>query len=158
MKVFALNKQGLPLKPCSPAKARLRLKAMKANGKRRTPLTIQPTIATGKAKQPVTLGKLALYRHIGLWAAAQKAELHASEADLRQDITDRSSMRLCLRRSLRSRFTLFDKVSCKDELSFIFGRWASESIHACWLESTRLPAGISCKKLRPFSIANNLFD
>ena len=42
--------------PCSPAKARLLLKEKKAIVKRRTPFTIQFTIATGEARQPVTLG------------------------------------------------------------------------------------------------------
>lgn len=42
--------------PCSPAKARLLLKAKKAVVKRRTPFTIQLTQATGETVQPVTLG------------------------------------------------------------------------------------------------------
>ena len=42
--------------PCSPAKARLLLKEKKAIVKRRTPFTIQLTIATGETKQPVSLG------------------------------------------------------------------------------------------------------
>ena len=42
--------------PCSPAKARLLLKEKKAIVVRRTPFTIQLTIATGEAKQPVSLG------------------------------------------------------------------------------------------------------
>ena len=40
--------------PCSPAKARLLLKEKKAIVKRRTPFTIQLTIATGESKQPVS--------------------------------------------------------------------------------------------------------
>ena len=42
--------------PCSPAKARLLLKEKKAIVVRRTPFTIQLTIATGESKQPVSLG------------------------------------------------------------------------------------------------------
>ena len=45
MRVFVLNKRGQPLMPCSPAKARLLLKEKKAIVKRRTPFTIQLTIA-----------------------------------------------------------------------------------------------------------------
>ena len=41
--------------PCSPAKARLLLKEKKAIVVRRTPFTIQLTIATGESKQPVSL-------------------------------------------------------------------------------------------------------
>lgn len=74
--------------PCSPAKARLLLKEKKAIVKRRTPFTIQLTIATGEAKQPVTLGVDSGYKHIGLSATTEKAELYASQVELRQDITD----------------------------------------------------------------------
>ena len=43
--------RGQPLMPCSPAKARHLLKANKATVKRRTPFTIQLSIATGETKQ-----------------------------------------------------------------------------------------------------------
>ena len=54
--IVVLNKRGKPLMPCSPAKARLLLKEKKAIVVRRTPFTIQLTIATGESKQPVSLG------------------------------------------------------------------------------------------------------
>ena len=88
MRVFVLNKLGKPLMPCSPAKARLLLKEKKAIVVRRTPFTIQLTIATGETKQPVSLGVDAGYKHVGLSASTEKAELYASEVELRQDITD----------------------------------------------------------------------
>ena len=88
--------------PCSPAKARLLLKEKKAIVKRRTPFTIQLTIATGEAKQPVALGVDSGYKHIGLSATTEKAELYASEVELRQDITDLLSARLALRRTCRA--------------------------------------------------------
>ena len=93
--------------PCSPAKARLLLKEKKAIVKRRTPFTIQLTIATGEAKQPVALGVDSGYKHIGLSATTEKAELYASQVELRQDITDLLSARLALRRSRRSRKTRY---------------------------------------------------
>ena len=93
--------------PCSPAKARLLLKEKKAIVKRRTPFTIQLTIATGETKQPVTLGVDAGYKHVGLSATSEKAELYASEVELRQDITDLLSARLALRRSRRNRKTRY---------------------------------------------------
>ena len=91
--------------PCSPAKARLLLKEQKAIVKRLTPFTIQLTIATGETKQPVTLGVDAGYKYVGLSATSAKAELFASEVELRQDITKLLSVRLALRRSRRSRKT-----------------------------------------------------
>ena len=93
--------------PCSPAKARLLLKEKKAIVKRRTPFTIQLTIATGEAKQPVSLGVDAGYKHVGLSASTEKAELYASEVELRQDITDLLSARRALRQSRRNRKTRY---------------------------------------------------
>ena len=93
MRVFVLNKRGKPLMPCSPAKARHLLKEKKAIVVRRTPFTIQLTIATGESKQPVSLGVDAGYKYVGLSASTEKAELYASEVELRQDITDLLSAR-----------------------------------------------------------------
>ena len=107
MRVFVLNKRGKPLMPCSPAKARLLLKEKKAIVKRRTPFTIQLTIATGETKQPVGLGVDAGYKHVGLSASTDKAELYASQVELRQDITDLLSARRALRRARRNRKTRY---------------------------------------------------
>lgn len=74
--------------PCSPAKARLLLKENKAVVKRRTPFTIQLTVATGETKQPITLGVDTGYKHAGLSASTPKAELFASQVEFRRDITD----------------------------------------------------------------------
>ena len=74
---------------------------------RRTPFTIQLTIATGESKQPVSLGVDAGYKHVGLSASTEKAELYASEVELRKDITDllsdRKSTRLNSSHPLSSR-------------------------------------------------------
>ena len=93
--------------PCSPAKARLLLKEKKAIVVRRTPFTIQLTIATGESKQPVSLGVDAGYKHVGLSASTDKAELYASQVELRQDITDLLSARRALRQSRRNRKTRY---------------------------------------------------
>ena len=69
MRVHVLNLRGKPLMPCSPAKARHLLKAGKAKAVRRTPFTIQLTIATGETKQEISLGVDAGYRHVGLSAS-----------------------------------------------------------------------------------------
>lgn len=93
--------------PCSSAKARILLKEKNAVVVRRSPFTIQLTIATGETKQPVSLGVDAGYKHVGLSASTKKAELYASEVELRQDITDLLSARLALRRSRRNRKTRY---------------------------------------------------
>ena len=107
MRVFVLNKRAKPLMPCSPAKARILLKEKKAVVTRRMPFTIRLTIATGETKQPVTLGVDAGYKHVGLSACTEKAELYASEVELRQDITELLSVRLALRRARRNRQTRY---------------------------------------------------
>ena len=79
--------------PCSPAKARLLLKEKKAIVKRRTPFTIQLTIATGEAKQPVSLGIDAGYKHVGLSASpatsAPKGSANSSSRSRRVGTTGR---------------------------------------------------------------------
>ena len=107
MRVFVWNKRRKPLMPCSPAKARLLLKEKKAIVKRRTPFTIQLTIATGESKQPVSLGVDAGYKHVGFSASTEKAELYASEVELRQDVSDLLSARRALRQSRRNRKTRY---------------------------------------------------
>ena len=87
MFVFVLNKRDKPLMPCSPTKARHLLKQGKAKVVRRTPFTIRLTIATGETVQPISLGVDAGSKHIGLSATTVKAELFASEIELRDDIT-----------------------------------------------------------------------
>ena len=114
--------------PCSPAKARLLLKEQKAIVKRRTPFTIQLTIATGQAKQPVTLGVDAGYKHIGLSATTEKAELYACEVELRQDITDLLFARLALRRARRSRKTRYRAPRFDNRVASKHEGWLAPSV------------------------------
>ena len=114
--------------PCSPAKARLLLKEKKAIVKRRTPFTIQLTIATGEAKQPVSLGIDAGYKHVGLSASTEKAELYASEVELRQDITDLLSARRALRQSRRNRKTRYRAPRFDNRISTKRKGWLAPSV------------------------------
>lgn len=52
------------------------------------------------------------------------------------------------RRTPFTGFRLFDKVICKGEEAFIFGRRTSGSFDVRRLDGTRISAGISYKKLR----------
>ena len=72
MRVFVINQRKEPLMPCNPRKARLLLKQGKARVVKRTPFTIQLTIATGESKQDISLGVDAGYKHIGLSATTKK--------------------------------------------------------------------------------------
>ena len=128
MRVFVLNKRGKPLMPCSPAKARLLLKEKKAIVKRRTPFTIQLTIATGESKQPVTLGVDAGYKHVDLSASTEKAELYASEVELRQDVSDLLSARRALRQSRRNRKTRYRAPRFNNRLRTKRKGWLAPSV------------------------------
>ena len=114
--------------PCSPAKARLLLKEKKAIVKRRTPFTIQLTIATGETKQPGSLGVDAGYEHVGLSASTEKAELYASEVELRQDITDLLSARRALRQSRRNRKTRYRAPRFDNRISTKRKGWLAPSV------------------------------
>ena len=93
MRVFVINQRQEPLMPCSPRKARKLLKQGKAKVIQRTPFTIQLLIATGEAKQSITLGIDSGYEYIGLSAVAEKKELYAAEILLRKDMVKLNSER-----------------------------------------------------------------
>ena len=115
--------------PCSPTKARHLLKEKKAAVVRRTPFTtIQLTIATGESKQPVTLGVDAGYKHVGLSASTEKAELYASEVELRQDVSDLLSARRALRQSRRNRKTRYRAPRFNDRLRTKRKGWLAPSV------------------------------
>ena len=128
MKVFVLNMRGKPLMPCSPAKARHLLKANKATVKRRTPFTIQLSIATGETKQDVILGVDAGYKHIGLSATTDKAEVFASEVELRQDISGLLADRLAFRRARRHRKTRYRAPRFNNRVHSKHKGWLAPSI------------------------------
>ncbi len=56
MVVYVVNRQGKPLMPCHPAKARILLKKGKAKVVQRTPFTIQLLYGSSGYRQPITLG------------------------------------------------------------------------------------------------------
>ena len=107
--VYVLNKRGKPLMPCSPRKARVLLKEDKAKVVKRTPFTIQLTMATGETKQPVILGVDSGYGEIGLSAVTDKKELYSAEVKLRKDIVKLNSERRSYRRARRHRKTWYRK-------------------------------------------------
>lgn len=57
--------------PCKPRKARLLLKQGKAKVVKRDPFTIQLTIATGEAKQDISLGVDSGSKYIGISATTK---------------------------------------------------------------------------------------
>lgn len=107
MLVFVINKEGKPLMPCKPAKARLLLKQGKAQVCRRTPFTIQLQHGSAGYVQPVTLGVDSGFLHVGLSAVSEKKELYSADVELRNDIVKLNSERRMYRRSRRNRKTWY---------------------------------------------------
>lgn len=93
--------------PCQPSKARRLLKDGKAKVVRRTPFTVQLTIATGETVQPITLGVDSGYVHIGLSAVSEKEELLAADVELRSDMVKLHSERRAYRKNRRFRKTRY---------------------------------------------------
>lgn len=107
--VYVLNKRGKPLMPCSPRKARVLLKKSKARVVKRTPFTIQLTIAGGETVQWITLGVDSGYSGIGLSAVTDKQEVYSAEVNLRTDMVKLNSERRQYRRFRRYRKTWYRK-------------------------------------------------
>lgn len=103
LRVYVLNMRGEPLMPTTPRKARILLRDGKAKVVKRTPFTIQLTIATGETKQSVTLGVDAGSKTIGLSASTEDEELFSAEVKIRNDIVDLISTRCQYRRARRNR-------------------------------------------------------
>ena len=110
MLVYVLNKNGEPLMPCNPQKARKLIKSGKAEIYKYTPFTIKLKYGSAGYKQPITLGIDAGSVHIGASATTENKELYASEtimrsADGKQNIVNLLATRRELRRSRRNRKT-----------------------------------------------------
>ncbi|ADI00319.1 RNA-guided endonuclease IscB [Salisediminibacterium selenitireducens] len=107
MFVYVLNKNGQPLMPCKPRKARLLLNEKKAKVVKQTPFTIQLLYGSSGYKQPVSLGVDAGTKHIGFSAPTEKDVLFEGDVQLRTDIQDKLATRRQYRRSRRSRKTRY---------------------------------------------------
>lgn len=103
MLVYVLNKDGKPLMPTTPRKARKLLKEGKAKVVKKEPFTIQLLYGSSGYKQDIVLGVDAGSKIIGLSATTDKKELFSAEVQLRNDIVDLLSTRKQNRRTRRSR-------------------------------------------------------
>ena len=110
--VYVQNINGLPLMPCSEAKARHLLEEHKAVIVSRTPFTIRLKFVVDDITQPVTLGVDAGYETIGLSATTETKVLFEAEVRNRTDVvslmTERREVRRARRGRLRRRKARFD--------------------------------------------------
>ena len=112
MKVYVVNKDGRPLMPTTPRKARLLLKKGKARVYSREPFTIQLVYGSSGYTQPTVLGIDSGYSHIGFSAVNEKEELIGGELKLlggmSERLIERSKYRRARRNRLRYRRKRFD--------------------------------------------------
>lgn len=133
MFVYIINKDGKPLMPCRPQKARKLLKAGKAVIVKYQPFTLKLKFGSSGYKQPVTLGLDAGSVHIGASASTKKQELYASEtilrsADGKNSIVNLLAKRRELRRSRRNRKTRYRKARFQNRTHRKKKGWLAPSI------------------------------
>jgi len=94
MLVYVLNKQGDPLMPCSPKKARILLSENKAKVVRTLPFTIKLTYGSSGYKQPLTLGIDTGSSKVGSAVVGLKGDVfYMSEIKIRNDIAGKMTSR-----------------------------------------------------------------
>lgn len=133
MFVYIINKNGQPLMPCKPQKARKLLKANKAEVVKYEPFTIKLKYGSSGYKQPITLGIDTGSIHIGASASTEKHELYASETVMRSSNSKASivsllAKRLSLRRNRRSRKTRYRKARFLNRVHSKHKGWLAPSI------------------------------
>ena len=102
-KVFVLNKEGKPLMPCKPAKARHLLQDKKAEVVSRKPFTIRLLFDCENKIQAIVLGIDPGYRMIGFSARTDKEELVSGELETRKDVSKKIQEKSMYRRSKRNK-------------------------------------------------------
>ena len=131
MFVYVINKNGKPLMPCQPRKARILLRNGKAKVVRREPFTIQLLYGSSGYKQDVSLGIDAGSKHVGASASTAKEEIYASQTELRGgDIVKLLSTRRELRCSRRNRKTRYRKARFLNRVSRKHKGWLAPSIES----------------------------
>lgn len=87
MYVYVINKNGNPLMPCKPAKAKHLLKAGKAKVIKRTPFTIKLLWDCEENTQEVIAGMDTGSKTVGCAAVTNGKVVYQSEVQLRHDVS-----------------------------------------------------------------------
>jgi len=107
MKVFVLSKEGTPLMPTTPRRARLWLKEKRVRVVSREPFTIQLRFLTTTYTQAATVGVDTGSKVVGIAATTNGEVVFQAEVHLRDDITQKMMQRRQFRRTRRSRKTRY---------------------------------------------------
>ncbi len=103
MFVYVINKNGEPLMPCKPAKAKHLLKAGKAKVKQTRPFTIQLLWDCEDNKQPVIASMDTGSKVIGSAAITNGQVIYQAETQIRQDVSKKMTQRAMYRTTRRGR-------------------------------------------------------
>lgn len=128
MLVYVLNKNGDPLMPCKPRKARILLRDGKAKVVKKVPFTIQLLYGSSGYTQDVSLGVDAGSKHIGISATTDEEVLFEADVELRNDIVDNLSTRREARRTRRNRKTRYRKPRFNNRKKSKKSGWLAPSI------------------------------
>jgi 5-methylcytosine-specific restriction endonuclease McrA len=138
MKVFVLSKEGIPLMPTTPRRARVFLKEKQARVVRREPFTIRLRFATKAYVQEVVVGVDTGSKDVGVASTTYGEVVFQAEVHLRDDITEKLIQRSLYRRSRRTRKTRYRVV-----------RWRNRRRSPGWLApSIRSKAEATVKSVR----------
>lgn len=103
MLAYVLSKNGTPLMPCKPSKARKLLDAGRAKVIKRTPFTIKLLQGSSGYVQSVTAGMDTGSTFVGCAAIANGEVIYQSEIKLRTDVSKKMQQRAMYRRTRRGR-------------------------------------------------------
>jgi 5-methylcytosine-specific restriction endonuclease McrA len=117
MCVYVINKNGNPLMPCKPAKAKHLLKAGKVKVIKRTPFTIKLLWDCEENTQEVVAGMDTGSKTIGCAATANGKVVYQSEVQIRQDVSKKMEQRRMYRRIRRGRKTRYRKARWQNRAS-----------------------------------------
>lgn len=117
MYVYVINKNGNPLMPCTPAKAKHLLKAGKAKVIKRIPFTIKLLWDCEENTQEVIAGMDTGSKTIGCACVSNGKVIYKSEIQVRQDVSKKMEQRRMYRRNRRGRKTRYRKVRWQNRAS-----------------------------------------
>jgi hypothetical protein len=117
MYVYVINKNGTPLMPCKPAKAKHLLQVGKAKVIRRTPFTIKLLWNCEENVQEVVAGMDTGTKTIGCAATTNGKVVYQSEINIRQNIQRKMTQRRMYRRTRRTRKLRYRKPRWQNRAS-----------------------------------------
>jgi len=103
MYVYVINKNGSPLMPCKPAKAKHLLKAGKAKVIKRTPFTIKLLWNCEENTQEIIGGMDTGSKKVGVACITNGSVIYQSEIEIRNDVSRKMTQRSMYRRTRRGR-------------------------------------------------------